>query len=1040
MKKLLLTCALALGATLGAYAQNTNTNVVIPPGKLAVFKAGDNTGYWNISTSRVQPCFVQIFDPVATNQAAPLYSLALPTNGGNAIWINAHAGSEGGGISRAANREYLALQGYTGNILSPTNAKPSSATNVTRGFGTVDVFGNEQVLYSDLANWFGLPPGVTQNNPTGIATADGTNFWGTGNVTGTSFEAAGTLFFNRQVSSTPIELQNYIQAAAEARIIGGTLYVVVPGGGVFNFLDPANNDAVVPLPYDPNVPNPVEHIVLTNLFLNWGTTYKNIANFDMNAAGTIAYGADETFGIVKFVNTNGSWQQAYTFNSTNLGTSQQLTAQQGCFGICVDFSSTNPVIYATTMETGTSPVNNAQGNPNQNRLIRVVDSGNPGTNLIAQTLAIATSTNEVFRGVDFSPDLTPSIVSQPANYATIAGGSASFSVTAQSVYPLSYQWLQNGAPLAGQTNSLLSLTALTTNLTGASYQVVVSNQYGVVTSAPPAQLTVTLTAVAPVVISSPANVTGFVNGNVTFAPVVASGTQPFSFQWYNNGAALAGGNFGGTTTSSLTISNLATNNSGSYYIVVSNSAGTASNLADVLSVQYHIPNIVSGEPTSVTTFIGAATSLFASQTGGTPPVTYQWYKGTNALTDGAEFSGSSTTTLTINPAATNDAGSYKVVVSNPGGSFTSQVATVTVLTPPPHSFVAYSNQIYLQNFDSLPDPGTNSVNSINNPQDVGNINGVAYSLANPFDFAYPVITASYIGGLGLSNTMKGWYGAADTLFAGVDGITRFGAQAGDQSTGGVIDFGNNDVPGVSRGANRALGLLSTGTTGSTTFALKLVNTSSNALDYAAISFTGELWRNGTGQRVMSFGYTVDPTATNFTLTSESITNSTEVSNLFFSFPTATVVTPVDGTNPTNQVALSTNNLQLSTPWNPGGALWLIWSINYFGSGSGNGYAIDNLEFEASTTNNAVLLPAPAITNLQVIAIGTNAANQSLQFTFTGPPGQALRYAVWSTTTLPLPLAQWQNLGSPAEVSPGNYTFIDITSSSAPARFYQVTTQ
>ena len=39
-------------------------------------------------------------------------------------------------------------------------------------------------IYSDPFGWFGLPSGVTQNNPTGIASTDGTNFWGTGNVTG----------------------------------------------------------------------------------------------------------------------------------------------------------------------------------------------------------------------------------------------------------------------------------------------------------------------------------------------------------------------------------------------------------------------------------------------------------------------------------------------------------------------------------------------------------------------------------------------------------------------------------------------------------------------------------------------------------------------------------------------------------------------------------------------------------------------------------------------------------------------------------------
>ncbi|MDB6020228.1 MAG: hlyA 8, partial [Pedosphaera sp.] len=460
MKKSFTLSGLAALLAMGAQAQSTN--LTIPPSKIAVFKGGDATGIYNISTARVQPCFVQIYDTVTNNQAVPLVSVALPTNAPDGIWMNDHAGSEGGGISRSVNREFLALQGYTGNILSPTAAKPSSDTTVYRGFGVLDAFGNEHVIYSDLANWFGLPPGVTQNNPTGLATTDGTNFWGTGNVTGTSSEAAGTLFYNASVSSTPLELQNYIQAAAEARIIGGTLYVVVPGQGVYNFLDPNNNDAVVPLPYDPNVANPVEHIVLTNLFLNWGSTFKNIANFDMNPQGTVAYGADQTFGIVKFVNTTGVWQQApYYFGSTNIGTAKQKVATQGCFGICVDFSGANPIIYATTMETGTTPVNNAQGNPNQNRLIRILDTGvNPGTNLVAQTLATASTTNETFRGIDFTPDLSPLITSEPADYSTINGGSASFSVTADSVYALSYQWLQNSLVLANATNAVLTLNNL----------------------------------------------------------------------------------------------------------------------------------------------------------------------------------------------------------------------------------------------------------------------------------------------------------------------------------------------------------------------------------------------------------------------------------------------------------------------------------------------------------------------------------------------------------------------------------------------------
>lgn len=1010
------------GAALG------QQSVLLPPGDLAVFKAGDSSGIYPISKSKVQPCFVWVFDPAETNQAAPVVSVTLPTNGANAFWINAHAGSEGGGISLAANRQYLALQGYTGDILSPTASKPSSNPNVTRGLGTLDAFGNVVGIYSDLANWFGLPPGVTQNNPTGIATTDGVNFWGTGNVTGTSAEASGTLYYNNNVSPTPIEIQNEVQAAAEARIVNGVLYIVVPGVGVLNFVDPQNNNAVVPLPYDPSVPNPVQHVVNTNMFLNWGPTFANIANFDMNKAGTIAYGADQTYGIVKFVNTAGVWSQApYYFSSTNIGTTTQAAANQGCFGICVDFSGTNPIIYATTMEFG----NTGAGNPNMNRLIRVVDNGNPGTNLVAVTLSTAPSTNENFRGVQFTPDLRPLITSQPLPASTTNGGSATFTVAADSVYTLGYQWEQNGTNLIGATNSTLTLSSLTTALSGYTYECVVSNEYGMATSAPPALLTVSIFVEPPQITGGAADVTNYVGNTEAFAPISPSGTQPLAYQWYHGTTKLSddGVKYSGSTTNSLSISNLVTGDSGNYYLVVTNTAGVASNLVDALTVIYQLPSITpDGQPQSVTTFAGLAVNLSVIAGGGTPPIAYQWYKGNSQLSDIGEFSGTTSNELTINPVGLGDSDSYYVVLSNGGGSYTSHVAQVTVVTAPPPSFVAYSNQVYVQDFDDLPDPGSNSVNSFNNPLNVGELDGVAYSLANPFDFTYPVITSGYVGGLGLTN-MVGWYGAADTLYPGVNGITRFGAQDGDQSTGGVIDFGPNDNGGVN-GTNRALGLLSTGTVGSTTFALKLINENSVAMNYVSLSFIGELWRNGTSSRTMSFGYALDNTASTFELTSESISNSTLVPDLNFSFPTVLSVVPVNGLDPAYQVDLSTNNMQLSSPWPAGGALWLIWSIEYYGAGSGNGYAIDNFHFRAGAN--------PLVQAVGPLQIGTLAysSGTGLSLSFTNVPGAS--FTVLSTTNLNAPII-WKPLGAPTEVPAGAYSTYQFTDpQTVGARWYIVT--
>jgi hypothetical protein len=814
-----------------------------------------------------------------------------------------------------------------------------------------------------------------------------------------------------------------------------------------NFLDPLNNDAVVPLPFDPDVPNSVQHVVLTNVFLSWGSTFANIANFDMNPQGTIAYGADEALGIVKFTNSGGVWSQApYTFGPTNLGTLAQVAANRGCFGICVDFSSNNPVIYATTMENG--QVANAQGNVNQNRLIRIVDTGvSPGIAVVAQTLATAQTTNESFRGIDFTPDLRPQIDSEPANYATTNGGSATFTVVADSVYPLSYQWESNGVPLpSGGTSPTLSLTGLSTSFNGYTYQCIVTNDFGAVTSSPPALLTVTTSPVAPAITNSTANVAAFIAGSITFAPINPTGTQPFTFQWYHGTTQLVDDDvkYFGSLSNTLTVANLAASDSGNYYLVASNAAGFASNLVDVLTVNFHKPVIAAGDPPALTTtFVGLGISLPGAQAGGSQPITNQWFKGatattvTTVVTNGNEISGAQSPTLVINPVGLADAGFYKIVVSNPAGSVTSSVAQVQVLTPPPLSSVPYSNQVYVQTFDSLPDPGSNSVNSINNPMDVGSINGVSYSLADPFDFAFPVINNNFVGGLGLSNTMPGWYGAADLLFPGVDGITRFGAQDGDQTTGGVIDFGENDgeTGPTSKGTNRALGLLSTGTTGSTTFALKLINSSTNTNNYISLNFIGELWHNGTGQRTMSFGYTVDNTANSFSLSAQSISNSTYDPNLAFSFPTALQVTTVDGTLPANQLGLGDTNVTLSTPWLPGGALWLIWSIDFYGSGGGNGYAIDNLNFYASPKPVAQPVAPLAVDSVSYTVPGSGPGS-GLTLTFTNVPGVFSTVEFATNLTPPI---NWQPIGQPTEVPNGGYSTYQFTDSSATnkTRFYKI---
>jgi len=84
----------------------------------------------------------------------------------------------------------------------------------------------------------------------------------------------------------------------------------------------------------------------------------------------------------------------------------------------------------------------------------------------------ALATNEI-RALVF-----PVITNQPRSTFCLAGGSAGFSVAATGVGRLSYQWFFGASPIAGATNTILTISnAQATN--AGSYHVVVRNESGV---------------------------------------------------------------------------------------------------------------------------------------------------------------------------------------------------------------------------------------------------------------------------------------------------------------------------------------------------------------------------------------------------------------------------------------------------------------------------------------------------------------------------------------------------------------------------------
>jgi hypothetical protein len=242
----------------------------------------------------------------------------------------------------------------------------------------------------------------------------------------------------------------------------------------------------------------------------------------------------------------------------------------------------------------------------------------------------------------------PAITEQPQSATITEGGTATLVVRAGGS-ALAYQWFRDGAAIEGATSS-----SFTTGTAG-TYHAVVSNPSGSVTSAV-ATVTVSPNVTAPSITRQPASATVNEGGSATFR-VEASGTD-LVYQWFRAGKAIA----------TATAASFSTGTAGTYYVEVSNSAGSVRSNDTTLTVTLNAP-VITQQPQSVTIASGETAAL-SVQVRGTA-LAYQWFSG-NAAIQGA----------TDSSYRTGTAGSYRVEVRNGGGSVSSEVATVTVLSKP----------------------------------------------------------------------------------------------------------------------------------------------------------------------------------------------------------------------------------------------------------------------------------------------------------------------------------------------------------------------
>ena len=166
----------------------------------------------------------------------------------------------------------------------------------------------------------------------------------------------------------------------------------------------------------------------------------------------------------------------------------------------------------------------------------------------------------------------------------------------------------------------------------------------------------------------------------------------------NSTVTVAAANGGGSGTTSATGSDnrdlFAPNAEGHSYLKFAPNVGAAGSLSFTATgyftgfqlVPYPVPVIAIQPPPTPSATIGSNFVMTASATG-PGPLAYRWQKNNADISDGATgngstYAGATTNTLAIQNLQNADAGDYRLVVTNPGGSITSNAASLAVTSTP----------------------------------------------------------------------------------------------------------------------------------------------------------------------------------------------------------------------------------------------------------------------------------------------------------------------------------------------------------------------